>query len=52
MLNMGETHTHTEDEDDGSCVSRAKFVCSYEKLILALYDKSHKEKLKATREMS
>ena len=49
MLDVRETHAHTKDND--SYVYRAKdtkFICLLEKSVLALFDKSHKERPKAT----
>ena len=46
---MRETHVHTKDND--SYVYRAKdteSICLPEKAVLALFDKSHKERPKAT----
>ena len=46
---MRETHVHTKDND--SYVYRAKdaeFICLLEKTVLALFDKSHKERPEAT----
>ena len=46
---MRETHVHTKDND--SYVYRAKdteFIRLLEEAILALFDKSHKERPKAT----
>ena len=49
MLDVRETHAHTKDND--SYVYRAKdteFICILEKAVLAPFDKSHKERPKAT----
>ena len=49
ILDMRETHAHTKDND--SYVYRAKdneFMRLLEKAVLALFDKSHKERPKAT----
>ena len=49
IMNVRETHAHTEDND--SYAYRAKdieFICLLEKAVLALFDKSHKERPKAT----
>ena len=51
MLDVRETHVHTEGND--SYVYRAKdteFICLLEKTVFALFDESHKERLKATYE--
>ena len=51
MLDVRETHAHTKDND--SYVYRAKdteFIRLLEEAILALFDKSHKERLNATNE--
>ena len=51
MLDVRETHAHTKDNN--SYVYRAKdteFICLLEKTVLALFDKSHKERPKATYE--
>ena len=48
MLDVRETHAHTEDNDD--YVYRAKdteFIRLHEKAVLAPFDKSRKEKPKA-----
>ena len=45
MLEPRETHAHTKDNE--SYVYRAKdteFICLLEKDVLALFDKSHKER--------
>ena len=50
-LDVRETHAHTKDND--SYVYRAKdteFIRLLEEAILALFDKSHKERLNATNE--
>ena len=49
MLDVRETHAHTKDND--SYVYRAKdteFIRLLEKAVLALFDKSHKERPNAT----
>ena len=51
MFDVRETHAHTKDNN--SYVYRAKdteFICLLEKTVLALFDESHKERLKATYE--
>ena len=51
MLDVRETYAHTKDDD--SYVYRAEdaeFICLLEKAVLALFDKSHKERPKVTYE--
>ena len=48
ILDERETHAHTKDND--SYVCRAKDTDVLEKAVLALFDKSHKERPKATYE--